>query len=183
MKVFTSDLHLYHDAIQDYCKRPYGTVEQMHQHLVRTNNEVVGKNDELWIIGDVTLTHPEDARKVRNIIDKFNGYKHLVLGNHDEWKVDSYIKSGFITVHSAMWFEHKGIMFYMVHDPAAYTVIENLPNSVLLCGHVHQLFKHLLPEKRVINVGVDVWENPPTMLDIEKLLIENDLFVEELSSE
>lgn len=180
MKFFTSDLHLYHVLILDYVDRKCDNVDQMHQQLIRTNNEVVGKKDELWAVGDVSLTHPEDARKVRNVISKFNGLKHLVLGNHDEWKVDSYLKSEFITVHSAMWFEHKGITFYMVHDPAAYTVIENIPNAVLLCGHVHKLFKHLLPHKRVINVGVDVWKNPPSMLDIEALLIENDLFNKEL---
>jgi calcineurin-like phosphoesterase family protein len=60
-----------------------------------------------------------------------------------------------------MWFERDGIKFYLAHDPAIYTVIQNDPNTVLLCGHVHQLFQHLLPDKRVINVGVDAWNFKP----------------------
>ena len=64
----------------------------------------------------------------------------------------------------------------MMHDPSTYTVIENDPNAVLLCGHIHKLFKHLLPEKRVINVGVDVWNyQPVSFLQILDLLESNNV--------
>jgi hypothetical protein len=33
-------------------------------------------------------------------------------------------------------------------------------DTILLCGHVHNLFK-ILPDKNVVNVGVDVWNFKP----------------------
>jgi calcineurin-like phosphoesterase family protein len=74
-----------------------------------------------------------------------------------------------------MWFDYAGLTFYLAHDPAIYTAIENIPNTVLLCGHIHNLFKHLLPDKRVINVGVDVWEHPPSMEQIIDILISHGI--------
>jgi calcineurin-like phosphoesterase family protein len=53
----------------------------------------------------------------------------------------------------------------MMHDPSTYIVIEKNPKAILLCGHIHSLFKHLLPEKRIINVGVDAWDMKPVSFD------------------
>jgi calcineurin-like phosphoesterase family protein len=136
-------------------------VNQMHQQLVYNHNQMVKPDDEVWVIGDVTLQSPEYVGKTRKVVEKFNGVKHLVLGNHDEWKAWTYTSAGFVTVHTATWFEYAGFTFYMMHDPSTYTVIQNDPKAILLCGHIHNLFQHLLPDKRVINVGVDVWDYKP----------------------
>ena len=74
-----------------------------------------------------------------------------------------------------MWFTVGGLNLVLVHDPAAYTVIENGPiKQYMLCGHIHGLFKHLLPQKRIINVVVDVWDYKPVSVDeIIKLIKEN----------
>lgn len=166
----TADWHLFHGSIIRYCDRPYKDVNQMHQQLIYEHNLVVEPNDEVWVIGDVTLDSVEYAFKIKKVVDKFHGRKHLILGNHDDWKPASYEKMGFITVHTAMWFEHCGYTFYLMHDPATYAVIERNPKAVLLCGHVHNLFKHLLPKKRVINVGVDAWKNPLSLDQIVGIL-------------
>ena len=46
----------------------------------------------------------------------------------------------------------------MGHDPSIYCVLE--PGTILLHGHIHTLYKSI-PEKRVVNVGVDVWDFKP----------------------
>ena len=160
-KYFTSDWHLFHNHIIEYCDRKPASVQQMHQTLVFNHNQIVKPDDELWVIGDISLMSAEFAGRVGKQIEKFNGIKHLVLGNHDEWKAQSFEKIGFTTVHTAMWFKFNDLTFYMMHDPSKYIVIEKDPKAILLCGHVHTLFQHLLPKKRVINVGVDAWDLKP----------------------
>lgn len=144
----------------------------MHQQLAFNHNQLVTDDDEVWNVGDLCFMNPEFVGRVRKEVERFRGKKHLVLGNHDEWKARNYTNAGFITVHTAMWFKHDDYTFYMMHDPAEYTVIQNDPKAIMLCGHIHQLFQHLLPERRIINVGVDAWDYNPvsfaTILDLLK---------------
>lgn len=158
----------------EYCERPYKSVKEMHQQLAFNHNQLVTDDDELWFLGDLCFMSPEFVGRVRKEVDKFKGKKHIVLGNHDEWKARTYLNAGFTTVHTAMWFDHEGYTFYMMHDPAEYTVVQNNPKAIMLCGHIHQLFQHLLPAKRVINVGVDAWNmKPVSFSDIILLLNEH----------
>lgn len=166
---FTADWHLFHNNIIKYCNRPIKDLMQMQQRMIYTHNKIVGKEDVVWNLGDVTMLSSEHIGRVRKWVTKFNGIKHLILGNHDSWKAHKYEKAGFLTTHTAMWFERNGLTFYLMHDPATYTMIQNDPKAVLLCGHIHQLFQHLLPDKRIINVGVDAWDFEP--VSYEKILI------------
>ena len=163
---FTADWHLFHKNTIGYCNRPIKSIIQMQQRMIYEHNQVVGEDDVVWNLGDVTMLSAEYTGKVGKEVNKFNGTKHLVLGNHDSWKPTSYENAGFSTIHTATWFERDGLTFYLVHDPAKYTTIQNDPKSILLCGHIHQLFQHLLPDKRVINVGVDVWNFKPISYNI-----------------
>lgn len=169
---FCADWHLFHDNIRLYCGRPYKDINQMHRSMQFDHNQVVSPNDEVWNLGDVTMLPSEYVGRVKKEVVKFNGIKHLVLGNHDEWRAYSYENAGFWTVHTAFWFQHEGFTFYLMHDPAKYTVIQNDPKAIMLCGHIHNLFKHLLPEKRIINVGIDVWKRPVSFAEILTLLEE-----------
>lgn len=171
----TSDWHLFHLNVANYCNRPYKTLRDMHKGLQSRHNEVVKEADEVWNLGDITMLSSEHVGKVKKEITKFNGTKHLIIGNHDEWRTSSYEKAGFWTIHTAFWFRHGEFTFYLVHDPAKYAIIENDPKAIMLCGHVHNLFKHLLPDKRVINVGVDVWDRPVSFKEIIDLLKEYDI--------
>jgi calcineurin-like phosphoesterase family protein len=162
---FTADWHLFHGRIIEYCDRKPSSLKQMHQTLQGNHNAVVEPKDHVWVLGDVSLKGPENAGQVRKEVNKFNGIKHLVLGNHDDWRARTYLSAGFTTVHSAMWFQHEGYTIYMMHDPAEYTVIQHDPKAIMLCGHIHNLFKDLLPERRIINVGVDVWGLTPVTLN------------------
>lgn len=179
---FTADWHLFHRNIIRYCNRPYRNVKEMHQNLIDNHNQIVEEEDEVWFLGDLCFMSPEYVGRIKKEVDKFNGIKHIVLGNHDNWKTRAYLNAGFLTVHSAMWFNRDNYTFYMMHDPAEYTVIQNDPKAIMLCGHIHQLFKHLLPEKKIINVGVDAWNMKPVSYEsIFKLLAEHGIMTEGLS--
>ena len=77
---FTADLHFLHPKIVGICNRPT-TIEEHDEWLLDRINSVVGKKDELWILGDVSMGSKEKTEK---ILDRMNGQKRLVLGNHDD---------------------------------------------------------------------------------------------------
>jgi calcineurin-like phosphoesterase family protein len=170
---FTSDQHYYHGRIIFYCTRPFTNIKQMHDVLITRHNEVVSEEDTVWGLGDMFMLAAERQYQAGKIIEKLNGQQHLVLGSHDEFKPFNYIKMGITSVHTSMWLERDGYKFVLAHDPSIYTIVQNMgEKTYMLCGHVHNLFKHLLPEKRVINVGVDVWDYRPVSFEEILKLIE-----------
>lgn len=162
----TADEHYFHDAIIEHCKRPFKNYQQMNKDLINNHNSVVGLKDTVWHIGDFTMLEADRLYQVRKVFEKLNGIHHLVLGNHDEMKVNQYLHIGFATVHSAMWFDRGGYTFVLAHDLSIYTVTQNMGDKTyLLHGHIHEFAKHFLPGRRAINVGVDVWDFKPVSFE------------------
>lgn len=75
-----SDLHFGHKKIIEYSDRPYLDIPDMDARLIENFNNTVGKDDlSIWV-GDVSFYN---EYKTRQILYKLNGYKILVVGNHD----------------------------------------------------------------------------------------------------
>ena len=53
MIYFTSDLHLGHKGIITMQNRPFESVEDMNRILLTNYNAVVGKDDTVYILGDI----------------------------------------------------------------------------------------------------------------------------------
>ena len=79
---FTSDLHLNHRAVVGMCERPFESVEEMNEVLIRNFNERVKKNDTVYILGDIA--HRTPVIEANNLIRKLYGKKILCKGNHDK---------------------------------------------------------------------------------------------------
>lgn len=168
----TSDLHLGHGRIIEYCNRPFKDVAEMDAEIIRRWNEVVDEDDTIYCLGDFALC--ADWRK-QQILYKLNGYKILVLGNHDFWPKDrykkedktwdieqacyDYMKLGFDEVYGECEIEYKG--WKLTHVPKE-------EKGKYLCGHVHEKWSvfDLRPHGAVnINVGVDVHNFYPQEID------------------
>jgi calcineurin-like phosphoesterase family protein len=117
----------------------------------------------VYILGDLTLE--KDKEPIRRLLDKLNGKKHLILGNHDYLNPHVYVDIGFHSVHTSLEIEVNGYPLCLVHDPA----LSQLDRTkYFLCGHIHDLFKK---QKNCINVGVDVWDYYPVSIhQIEEIL-------------
>lgn len=77
---FTSDLHFGHKNALSFDNRPFMSIEEQDKALIRNWNNKVSINDTVWILGDVSWYN---ATKTIEIIDSLNGYKNLIIGNHD----------------------------------------------------------------------------------------------------
>ena len=75
-----SDLHFFHTNIIDFSIRPYNNVYEMNEHLVANFNDYVGPDDVSIWVGDIGFSNDTAINK---LLDQCNGYKILVIGNHD----------------------------------------------------------------------------------------------------
>ena len=78
---FTSDTHFDHKNIIRYCNRPWETVEEMNQALIDNWNSVVGPDDTVFHLGDVTFG---GNTNLINYVSQLNGHIVLIKGNHDK---------------------------------------------------------------------------------------------------
>lgn len=77
---FTSDLHFGHKNIIRFDNRPFSTVEEMDEALIRNWNAKVSDEDTVYVLGDISWYN--DA-KTSEIINSLHGHKILIKGNHD----------------------------------------------------------------------------------------------------
>lgn len=177
---FTSDLHFYHTNVIAYCNRPFTSVEEMNEMLVKNWNETVGPDDLVYVLGDFSLA----IRPVELFTKRLNGRKILVSGNHD-WchpankkargdrmagMVAKYIENGFEAVYQHMVIHVDGEEINLSHMPYReddtdqrffnHRLINN--GNWLFCGHVHEKWQR---KGNMINVGVDVWNMRPVALE------------------
>ena len=130
MKFFAiADMHFGHEAIIRYCNRPYQTVQEMDEDLIKRWNETVSNKDTVLVLGDVCLCNKEYAKSV---ISRLNGKKILIMGNHDNWSEQFYRDAGFHTVSRfpILWND-----FYLL-SYAPLQLSETTPYYNLY-GHVH----------------------------------------------
>lgn len=171
---FYADPHFRHSNIIKYVGRPFNNVDEMDRTLVRKYREKVKDSDEVFFLGDFCLGGVKYKDSLERLLDKLPGQKHLILGNHDRMGAFDYTDIGFLSVHTALEIYMNKIPTLLVHDPAI-TVIA--PEKLSLCGHVHNLFKHV---KNTINVGVDVWDYYPVSdVDILEYMINNHITIKE----
>lgn len=159
---FTADPHFSHNNIIRYTDRPFKNHKEMDNVLIKNINDLVSPQDVVYYIGDFSMLSGSRWQHIEKIVSKINGQKVLILGNHDALTPFKYIELGFHSVHTSLSIQLEGYKFIMNHDPSAYCMIPK--DCIFLCGHIHNLFK-ILPDKRTINVGVDVWDYKPVSLE------------------
>jgi calcineurin-like phosphoesterase family protein len=85
----TSDTHFFHVNIIKYCNRPWADVDQMTEGLIKNWNSVVGRDDEVYHLGDFAMGGKRRAEDLARVLGRLNGRIHLVRGNHDDYVLKS----------------------------------------------------------------------------------------------
>ena len=79
---FISDLHFQHNLVSSL--RGFDTPEAHDEALIKAINKRVTPKDELFILGDITFNaNRKGWRENLALVDRLNGVKHLIVGNHD----------------------------------------------------------------------------------------------------
>ena len=86
---FVSDTHFNHRNILNYTERPWGSVEEMNEALIDGWNSVVGRNETVYHLGDITMGRRTEFPA---ILERLHGDITLVPGNHDQFRTIKLIE-------------------------------------------------------------------------------------------
>lgn len=160
---FTADTHFGHTNIIKYCDRPFDSVEEMNTAMINNWNSVVGPNDMVYHLGDVSFRqHP------RYFLSKLHGRIRVIMGNHDSQKeLIECAKEGLIDwvkdTYYQRWQGHKIFMSHYAHR-----VWRNSHHgSFHLYGHSHGDLESIKWGKSM-DIGVDCWGFTP--VNIKKVV-------------
>jgi len=140
---FTADYHFDHTNSIKYCNRPFSTVEEMNEGLILNTNQKVRPIDHLVIAGDLTLHHKSEF-VYQKFINRLNGDKILLKGNHDYWIPK---KTGRYIYHLTI----NGQFIAVSHYPMR-SWNKSCHGSWNLHGHTHALLE---PLRNQWDIGVD----------------------------
>lgn len=126
-------------------------VDVMNEDMINRWNNVVGPNDKVYHLGDVVIN-----RRYLSLVERLNGRKELVLGNHDIFDTSDFLKY-FKRVHGSVKLDNLVLTHIPVHP-------EMLPRWSLgnVHGHVHCIS---LTDPRYRNVSVEVINYTPVPFD------------------
>jgi len=171
---FTSDLHLGHRLIAGL-RGFNGDTEAHDAALADAWDSTVGTTDQVWVLGDLTLSNPNAALEW---VSRRPGQKHLIVGNHDKahpmfrdshkWQ-PIYLRA-FSSVQMAARRKVAGQSVLLSHFPYAADRGETrypewrLPDAgtPLLHGHTHWSERYTSGHE--LHVGVDAWGLHPVPL-------------------
>lgn len=154
-----SDTHFSHEACcTKFLKkdgtflRPFSSAEEMNEEMVKRWNEVVSIHDTVYHLGDVVI-----SKKFLPIMDRLNGKKKLIMGNHDIFGFQEYAKYFYDIVAYRVFTKERVILS---HIPLSIDSLERWNYNIH--GHLHD---NVLADKRYINVSVERINFTPKNLD------------------
>lgn len=192
---FTSDLHFHHRKVAEL--RGFAGPEGSYAHdqaIIRNWNALVHPGDMVWVLGDVAMS---DVSGALALVDRLNGAKHLISGNHDAvWpghrdsrKSQKRWLNHFESVQPFAKIRLAGEEVLLSHFPYDGDHTENDratqfrlrdEGKWLLHGHIHSPDRASGP--RSIHVGLDAWGLRPVR-EVEVITEMHGIFSRELESE
>lgn len=166
MIFYTADLHFHYKPFLP--GRPFVSVEEMDEAMIRLWNETVTDGDTVYVVGDVGYNGgyvPGDA------LGRLQGRKHLIRGNHD---------TGFENAQKLFDYFETVTDFNEIDDGETHILLCHYPilyrkRGYMIHGHLHQArgpeYDILRQMPRMLNAGVDVnFYRPVTLAQ----LVENN---------
>ena len=148
---FISDTHFGHKNIIKFSSRPFGDVTEMNESLIKSWNNVVSIDDDVYHNGDFGLT---SSNKILSILERLNGNIHLITGNHEKGILSSAAcKERFVWIkpYHEMYIDKQ---FIVLSHYGMRVWNKSHHKSWQLYGHSHDSMEHET-WGRSMDVGVD----------------------------
>ncbi len=152
---FTADTHFGDHRTINIHRRPFATTAHMDEAIIAGWNVVVGRDDEVWHLGDVARRSAD----VPALLARLHGTKHLVRGNNDDPATGD--ADGWASVQDYAELTVAGVLLVLCHYPFRSWNGQHR-GSINLHGHSHGRMK---PMPRQFDVGVDARHFLPVTLD------------------
>lgn len=158
MIYLTSDFHFAHANCIRFNNRPFASVEEMDETLIRNWNERVTPEDDVFFLGDWGMKRNQ---QLPGKISRLNGRIHMIRGNHDKEREIRRYEHLLVWIkdyHELNYFhEGKDYHFVLMHYP-----IEHWSRSHWGSCHVHgHCHSHVTHPGRRLDVGVDAQNYRP----------------------
>lgn len=163
---FSSDFHLSHYKIIQYCNRPFASIAEMNDTIIKNFNSIITPNDYLYHLGDFCMGGKYEY--VASLVRRLNGRKIFLTGNHDNTKHLIQLQNDNLIEN---WHDVLGIFInkqyiWLSHYPHL-SWNKSFHGSWHFFGHVHNKNVKGISGP-AINVGVDVWNFMPVSFDMAK---------------
>lgn len=143
-----SDTHWGHQGMVKFLRadgtklRPWDTTEEMDEAMIANWNRVVSPKDKVYHLGDVVIN-----RRALKTLERLNGDKVLIKGNHDIFRLEEYTPY-FRDIRGFGAFDG----FALTHIPIHPDSLERWKGNIH--GHLHA--NRVMKE---YTAHLDVWED------------------------
>lgn len=151
---YTADHHFGHKRIIELAHRPFSSVEEMDEEMVRRWNAIVARGDTVYHVGDFAFADHTPY------LSRLNGQKRLILGNHDHSNRVKAAK-GWATVDSMLTIKDGETPIVLCHYGLRVWNRSHY-GALHFYGHSHG---SLPGDSQSCDVGVDCWSFAPVSLD------------------
>lgn len=153
---FISDPHFHHKNMA--LKRGFQDEFYMNEYIIDRWNRAVNKKDTTWILGDITM-----EKNNYEILNRLNGFKRVIMGNHDEGNHAESLLKYVNSIHGMAKIRSKKYgNIWLTHCPVYPQEFEYRINYNIH-GHIHD--GYVIKDKRYINVCMEVQGYTPKTLE------------------
>jgi len=169
MIYFTSDLHAFHKNILDYDNLPFCSVEVYREFIVKTWNDLITDEDEVYLLGDTCVGGR--GSEIDYFLQSLKGKKYLVKGNHEkEIMKNKSLHRHFVWIKDYFVFDYQNQRFVLMHFPIE-EWLNKSHGSIHLHGHSHGSSR---PQKNRLDVGfsasgLNIWSIDDVVEYIKKV--------------
>lgn len=135
---FTSDQHFGHKNILELGRPEFKDLREMENTIIQNWNSVVSEGDHVYVLGDFSFRNKEETKI---IMQRLNGKKFLIIGNHDNKSNSWYYDVGFDAVFKRVMFKAEGKILVLSHKPIKpKKFVRRHERNKVICvhGHLHK---------------------------------------------
>lgn len=142
MNYYISDLHFFcksevENGGKNYDRRPYKTLDEMHEDMLQRWNKKITNGDTVYILGDIGRKDRDEG--LISLMARLKGRKVLIRGNHDDLS-DYRLQQIFAEIRDykklSDSFEGKSYKLILSHYPILMWDGQH-KGTILLYGHTH----------------------------------------------